>query len=447
MTVSLYIDVIRAPPRYRAAIRSAIAICARSANYLVKVQCLALRQNISCVPIHGVSVKHGSDEVSTDKLPVHHSHARVKPRRRVRLPLWGMKFLFIAVAIAVVVASVALIWQMTTRSAGNTPTADARRGDCLTWPPGESDRATKVDCSDEHLFEVADSEPIPAAGVDDQQTCTRAVGYYLGPHYDPGGRFVVGAVQTGGRLVCGLQLPSDGIASFGFKGKVESQDQSRVWPTGTCLGIRDGKTTDIAVECGLPHAIEITGTADLSTVFGQAAPSTAAQDAFVRDACGIATSAYLSPMTLDATGLSVRYQPIDAAGWAAGSRRVACRVGSPTPDGGWATLVRSAKNGVRIDGQLTGPLPITAPPPTVEVAVPTTEPEPSPTEEVPVRAASGPDESTDESTDESADVADSVPHMDGSQGLGPVQHMEGPQLPGPVPITIGPPPPQPVPAG
>jgi len=406
-----------------------------------------------------VSVKHGSDESATDKLPVHHSHARVRPRR-AHAPLWLMKVLFIAVAVAVVVASAAVIWQMTNRSTANAPTADARRGDCLTWPPGEPERATKVDCAEEHLFEVADSEPIPPAEADNQQTCARAVGYYLGPHYDPGGRFVVGAVPTGGRLVCGLQLPSDGVASFGFKGKVEDQDQSRVWPTGTCLGIREGKTTDIAVECGLPHALEITGTADLSTVFGQAAPSTAAQDAVVRDACGVATSAYLSPKTLDATGLSVRYQPIDAAGWAAGSRRVACRIGSPTPDGGWATLVRSARNGVRIDGQPAGPLPSVPlpspvqPPPSVEAAAPTTEAEPSPTEEVPVRVNSESDEPTDESTDGSSDVADSVPHMDGSEGLGPVPHIAGPVVPGPIPITIGPPAPapespsaQPLPAG
>jgi len=51
VTVSLYIDVIRAPARYRTAIRSAVAICALYANYLVKVLGLTLQQNISCVPI------------------------------------------------------------------------------------------------------------------------------------------------------------------------------------------------------------------------------------------------------------------------------------------------------------------------------------------------------------------------------------------------------------
>ncbi len=67
--------------------------------------------------------------------------------------------------------------------------------------------------------------------------------------------------------MCGLQLPSDGIASVGFRGRVVDQDQSSVWPAGTCLGIRDGKATEVPVQCALPHALEITGAIDLSTVF------------------------------------------------------------------------------------------------------------------------------------------------------------------------------------
>jgi putative regulator of septum formation len=358
--------------------------------------------------------------------------------------MWWMRVLLIVVTIAAVAASVVVILQMNDRSAANAPSADTPSGNCLTWPPGEPERARQVDCGDEHLFEVAGSEPGDAAdAARSQQTCARAVANYLGPRYDPGGRFVVGAVSTPGRLMCGLQLPSIGIASVGFKGLVADQDQSNVWPTGTCLGIREGETTDVAVDCGLPHALEITGTVDLSTKFGQAAPATAAQDAVVRDACGAATSAYLSPSTLDATSLAVRYQPIEAAGWAAGSRRIACRVGSPKPDGGWNTLVRSAKNGVRIDGQrpVTVPSPAVAPPaetpPPAEAPAPADESapdgeptEPSSADEVPVLV--------NRDTDESTDVAGPVPHMDGSEGLGPVPHMAGSAVPGPVPHMVGP---------
>jgi hypothetical protein len=365
------------------------------------------------------------DEVSTERLPVHDSRQHAQ-HRRARAPLWSMRLMFIVVAVAVVVASVAVAWQINRRSASHMATADALPGDCLTWPRGAPESATHVDCAEDHLFEVADSEPIPADETDRQQVCARAVDYYLGAGYDPGGRFVVGAVQTGERLLCGVQLPSEGVASFGFKGKIIDQDQSRVWPTGTCLGIRDGKTTDVAVDCGLPHALEITGSADLSAVFGQAAPATSAQDGVVSDDCGVATSKYLSPLTLDATGLAVRYQPIDAKGWAAGSRRVACRIGSPNPDGGWAALIRSARSGVIIDGQqrMTSASPVEPAP--AEVPTPASEPPPEPPRaETPV--------SLEPETDESDAAEEPVPHIDGSEGLGPVPHLADSAVPGPTP--------------
>jgi hypothetical protein len=119
---------------------------------------------------------------------------------------------------------------------------------------------------------------------------------------------------------------------------------------------------DHQADQSMRHALEITGAIDLSTAFDQAAPSTAAQDAVVRDACGAATSEYLSPVALGATGMTVRYQPIAAKGWDAGSRRIACRIGSAKPDGGWATLLGTAKTGVLIDGQSTATLPSPAEP-------------------------------------------------------------------------------------
>jgi hypothetical protein len=386
--------------------------------------------------------------------------------------MWRMRLLFIVVSIVAVVASGIVIWQMMHRSGTDAASANAAAGSCLTWPRGEADHSSQVDCAEQHLFEVASTET-----VDDnvqapvrQQICAKAVTSYLGPRYDPGGRFVVGAVSTPGQLMCGLQLPSNGVASVGFKGRVADQDQSNIFPTGTCLGIREGQTTDVAVDCGLPHALEITGTVDLSTKFGQAAPSTAAQDAVVRDACGVATSAYLAPVTLDATSLAVRYQPIEETGWAAGSRRVACRIGAPKPDGGWETLVRSAKSGVRIDGQRAGtvpsyvapPPPVVAPPPAetppsaevsapveeapAEVAAPTSEveaptsqtAEPTHAAEVPVRV----NRDTDDSTADDGPV----PHMDGSEGPGPVPHMAGSPVPGPMPHMVGPVSPGPAPA-
>lgn len=407
-----------------------------------------------------MSVRHRApDEASTELLPVAESQQPVD-ERRADLRWWVTKLLFVVVAVGVVVASVAVVLQMTEHSSGNASSADATGGDCLTWPPGEPDRATQVNCSDDHLFEVVSSQAMPtsadpadpAAEAVQQKACAQAVEHNLGSRYDPNGRFVVGSVWMSGHLMCGLQLPSNGVASVTFKGRVVDQDQSSIWATGTCLGIREGQTTDVAVDCGLPHALEITGTVDLSTKFGQAAPSTAAQDAVVRDACGAATSVYLAPATLGATGLSVRYQPIDAAGWAAGSRKVACRIGSPKDGGGWATLVRSAKDGVLVDGRRGAALPSPPPPPVVEpppaeqapaveAAAPTSEePQPSTATEVPVRVYRDTEESTAPAT------ATAQPHLDGSEGPGPVPHMAGSELPGPMPHMVGPVAPGPGPA-
>jgi hypothetical protein len=337
-------------------------------------------------------VKRWSDDAYTEPFtaqesPEYDDHQAYQSMRR-------MKLLFVAVTVAAVAASVAVVMHIRDRSGASTPTVDAHPGDCLTWPPGVSERAMLVDCADEHLFEVADSETMntSATDVEIKQTCASAVERHLGHRYDPDGRFVVGMVWTtpardresNGRLMCGLQLPSDGVASVGFRGRVVEQDQSSVWPAGTCLGIRDGKATEVPVQCALPHALEITGAIDLSTVFDVAAPSTVAQDAVVRDACGAATSEYLSPVALEATGLTLRYQPIAAKGWDAGSRRIACRVGSEKPDGGWATLVGNAKTGVLIDGQ-----PAMAP--SSPVATPPSPAEPPPAETTaPVIEAPGP---------------------------------------------------------
>jgi hypothetical protein len=124
----------------------------------------------------------------------------------------------------------------------------------------------------------------------------------------------------------------------------------------------------VVVDCAGPHSLEITGTVDLSVLFDHGAPAIDAQDAVVPNVCGSATAAYLSPVALAATGLSLHHQPIEAAGWNAGSHRIACRIGSVKPDGGWATLQGSAKTGVLIDGRPGAALPIPNEPPLADLA-------------------------------------------------------------------------------
>jgi hypothetical protein len=135
--------------------------------------------------------------------------------------------------------------------------------------------------------------------------------------------------------------------------------------------------TDVPVDCASPHAMEISGTVSLADVFTGPPPAIAAQDDVVRDGCAATTAAYLPPDSAAATSLTVRYTPISAASWAAGSRQVACRLASPDADGRWATLVGSARTGLLIDGQPAVPAPA---PPTADVA---TAPAASPVVEAP----------------------------------------------------------------
>jgi hypothetical protein len=283
-----------------------------------------------------------------------------------------MLMLLIVVAAIAVAGSIAIALQLDDHESATARAVatHATSGDCLTWPSGQPDRPAAVDCRGDHLFEVADAVEIDtltdASGADPtahldrvfRDVCPAAVNRYLGSRFDPEGRFGVGMVwspagpepQSGGLLLCGLQLSHPGASST-FQGRVRDLDQSAIWPAGTCLGILDGKVTDVPVDCASPHSMEITGAVSLADVFTGPPPAIAAQDDVVRDGCAATTAAYLPPDSAAATSLTVRYTPISAASWAAGSRQVACRLGSPDPDGRWATLVGSAKTGVLINGR------------------------------------------------------------------------------------------------
>jgi len=340
-------------------------------------------------------------------------------RRRMLLPLT-------LVSIVIVATSIVVALQMVDHDAtAPRPTSHVASGDCLTWPSGAPDHPTTVDCRGDHLFEVADAVEIDTladeAGADPashlqqifRETCPAAVNRYLGSRFDPDGRFGIGMVwsptgpepQSGGLLLCGLQLSHPGTSSA-FQGRVRDLDQSAIWPAGTCLGILDGKATDVPVDCASPHAMEITGAVSLADVFSGPAPATAAQDGVVRGGCGAVTDAYLAPVSLAATSLTVRYTPIAAVSWGAGSRQIACRLASPDSNGRWATLVGSAKTGVTIDGQTAAPTPAppTADAATAPAASPPQNPEPAMAEDEPPPAgdpeppgeAPGPAEAPDE---------------------------------------------------
>jgi predicted heme/steroid binding protein len=272
-----------------------------------------------------------------------------------------------------------------TGAKGNDAFNHASGGDCLMWPDRTPEAASIVDCKDEHRFEVAESidmrtfpgseygpaAPPPSATRIEQisrEQCESAVRRYLGAKFDPNSKFVISMLWSGDkawrqagerRMLCGLQLPAANNQQVAFKGKVANIDQSKVWPDGTCLGIdpSTNQPIDIPVDCTAPHAMEVTGTVNLLAKFPDALPPEPEQDGFIKDSCTRLTDAYLAPVQLRSTTLTLIYSTLSLPSWSAGSREVACSIGATLGNGGWATLVNSAKGALKINGQPPVPPP------------------------------------------------------------------------------------------
>jgi predicted heme/steroid binding protein len=266
-----------------------------------------------------------------------------------------------------------------TGAKGNGAFNHAASGDCLMWPERMPEAATVVDCKDEHRFEVAESidmstfpgseygrnaAPPSAARIEQisQEQCETAVRRYLGTRFDPNSRFNIGMMWSGDRawrqsgerrMLCGLELPGSANQQITFKGKVADVDQSKVWPGGTCLGIdpTSNQPTDVPVDCAAPHAMEVTGSVNLAEKFPGALPAEPDQDGFIKDSCTRLTDAYLAPVQFRSTTLTLIYSTVSLPSWSAGSREVACSIGATLGNGGWATLLNSAKGALLINGQ------------------------------------------------------------------------------------------------
>jgi predicted heme/steroid binding protein len=272
-----------------------------------------------------------------------------------------------------------------TGAKGNDAFNRATSGNCLMWPDRTPEAATIVDCKDEHRFEVAesidmrtfpgseygpDAPPPSVTRIEQisQEQCEPAVRRYLGAKFDPTSKFTISMLWSGDkawrqfgerRMLCGLQLPGPANEQVTFKGKVADVDQSKVWPDGTCLGIdpSTNQPTDIPIDCAAPHAMEVTGTVNLLAKFPDALPPEAEQDGFIKDSCTRLTDAYLAPVQLRSTTLTLIYSTLSLPSWSAGSRQVACSIGATLGNGGWATLLHSAKGALRINGQPPVPPP------------------------------------------------------------------------------------------
>ncbi|OBK33652.1 hypothetical protein A5658_12975 [Mycobacterium sp. 1245111.1] len=260
-----------------------------------------------------------------------------------------------------------------TGAKGNDAFNRAASGNCLMWPDRMPEAATIVDCKDEHRFEVSESidmrtfpgseygpsaPPPTATRIEQisQEQCESSVRRYLGAKFDPNSKFVISMLWSGDkawrqfgerRMLCGLQLPGAGNQQVAYKGKVADVDQSKVWPDGTCLGIdpATNQPTDVPVDCVAPHAMEVTGTVNLLARFPEGLPPEPEQDGFIKDSCTKLTDAYLAPVQLRSTTLTLIYSTLSLPSWSAGSRQVACSIGATLGNGGWATLVAAPAPG------------------------------------------------------------------------------------------------------
>ena len=267
----------------------------------------------------------------------------------------------------------------------NPAFVNAKAGDCLNWPDSGMDTATIVDCKDDHRFEVAesvdmrafpgsefgpDADPPSPARIQQitLEQCQPAVERYLGPKYDPNSRFNISLLWAGDkawkhagerRLLCGLQLQGPGNQQLIFKGRVADVDQSKVWPAGTCLGIdpATNQPNDAPVDCAVPHAMEVAGTVNLAEKFPNGLPVDADQDAFIKEVCNSLTDAYLAPVKLRDTTLTLIYNTVSLPSWTAGSRQISCNIGATLGNGGWATLISTAKGPFLVNGQPPVPPP------------------------------------------------------------------------------------------
>jgi predicted heme/steroid binding protein len=342
---------------------------------------------------------------------------------------------------------------------GNETFDHAKSGDCLSWPDRTPDAAEIVDCKDDHRFEIAesvdmrtfpgseygpDAEPPSAARIQQisQEQCSAAVKRYLGARFDPNSRYTISMLWSGDkawrqsgerRMLCGLQLPGPNNQQLAFKGKVADVDQSKVWPAGTCLGIdpTTNQPTDIPVDCAAPHAMEVTGAVNLAEKFPTTLPPEADQDTFIKDACTRMTDAYLAPVQLRATTLTLIYSTISLPSWSAGSHQVSCSIGATLGNGGWSTLLNSAKGPLMINGQ-----PPIAPPDIPEERL-NLPPIPIPDE------PQMPDSSSQVTNSQTTDQSDQTQHMPGQQSTGTTATSHAPS-PAPAPgntFLNGPPPP------
>jgi hypothetical protein len=283
----------------------------------------------------------------------------------------------------------------------------ATPGTCLTWTRPDAVDTALVDCALPHLFEQAgtvqltDQLALPSDATFRQlvdERCGPVVMAYLNNVFDPDGRYRVGALkpstskwEQGDReLRCGLQSASRSGALYPNTGRVADADQANVEEAGVCLGI-DGRSVGDPVDCASPHALETVGIVDLAGDFPDGYPQIPDQDGLLQTRCNEIAAAYAGGPTVAADkGLTVYWNNIGEASWAAGTKRVNCNVAALLPDSsGFAPVTGSVTGDVVVGAEVAPPATDT-PDPGVP-ASPTTTPA-APSESTPPGSTAPPAE-------------------------------------------------------
>jgi hypothetical protein len=282
--------------------------------------------------------------------------AAAKQTTRTRLVMAGA---FVG-ALVLLSLSMVFSWPVAVRgsatSAADEAAAafDSPQGTCLDWPAENPRAMRRVDCAQPHVFEVTSNVEIsadydPSAPPPDEkhwqeianQKCTDGVAQYLGGKLDPLGRYSVSALKptddqwrAGDRkLRCGLHRVTTLGTRLLTTGSAAKQDQSNIFPPGTCFALTDDKSVGDPIDCGKPHAIEVVGNADLSQSFPTDFPNADAQGNKLAELCAAIVSEYSGGIDLAAKKLTLSWDTLQEQSWAAGSRKVDCKVGAPLDDG------------------------------------------------------------------------------------------------------------------
>jgi hypothetical protein len=195
----------------------------------------------------------------------------------------------------------------------------------------------------------------------------------------------------------------------------------------------------------------VTGAVNLAEKYPAGVPPEQEQDSYVKDTCAKVTDDYLAPLKLRTTTLTLVYSTISLPSWLAGSHQVSCSIGTTLGNGGWSTLLNSAKGALMINGRPPVPPPDI---PDERLNMPAI---PLPSIDLTQSQYSGSSDSSQSSQQtQSTQQTQSNQHLPGQTSQTPATQSTQPSTAAPVPpgntFLNGPPPPdqvgdQPVPAG